>query len=169
MGDDKNVRHRFTVPAADNVVNEWIDNQSNLGFSLRVLIRAFVRQHGNKDATCVEFGEPVAKRGRPPKQATIQLNGMIPSYDGYYESDAEEGDIENEPIVAETVRPVNETVVQAPAQRVVQPTPSVDSVDNFFGNGNAPNRVTQAKPVVAASNNQQIMTNDGFVDPDDLI
>ena len=37
MSDDKNVRHRFTVPAADDVVNKWIENQSNLGFSLRVL------------------------------------------------------------------------------------------------------------------------------------
>ena len=50
MSDDKNIRHRFTVPTADVKVNEWIESQSNLGFSLRVLIKAFIREYGIQDA-----------------------------------------------------------------------------------------------------------------------
>lgn len=164
MADDKNVRHRFTVPSADTVVNEWIENQSNLGFSLRVLIRAFVRQHGNKDATCVEFGEPVARRGRPPKQATINLNGMIPSDDGYYDSDVEEGDISNEQVVSEPVTEAKK--VEATHQNVSQQ----NSVDDFFTNQSVAPKTSPAKPVVAAEASQPIKkTTDGFVDPDDFL
>lgn len=79
MSDDKNVRHRFTVPSADVIVNEWIEAQSNLGFSLRVLIKAFVRQYGVQDATCLELGVSVKSPGRPPKSATIGYDNMIPS------------------------------------------------------------------------------------------
>lgn len=76
MSDEKNVRHRFTVPVADTRVNEWIEAQSNLGFSLRVLIKAFIREYGIQDATCLELGVQVKKKGRPPKSAQIQYNGM---------------------------------------------------------------------------------------------
>lgn len=76
MSDDKNMRHRFTVPKGDDVVNEWIETQSNLGFSLRVLIKAFVRQYGMKDATFVEFGRAVQKQGRPRKEDGISYDRM---------------------------------------------------------------------------------------------
>lgn len=86
MSDDKNFRHRFTVPCDDTVVNTWIENQSNLGFSLRVLIKDFVRTYGNKDATCVEFGTAVKRRGRPPKQLKNLMNQMD-STSGEYDDD----------------------------------------------------------------------------------
>lgn len=76
MSDEKNVRHRFTVPIADTRVNEWIETQSNLGFSLRVLIKAFMREYGMQDATCLELGVQVKKKGRPPKSAQIQYGNM---------------------------------------------------------------------------------------------
>lgn len=83
MADDKNVRHRFTVPAEDTLVNQWIEAQSNLGFSLRVLIKAFVRDQGIKDATCLELGQAVKKRGRPTNQQKLEMmnvgiENMIP-------------------------------------------------------------------------------------------
>ena len=77
MGDDKNIRHRFTVPKDDKQVEDWIQAQSNLGFSLRVLIRAFVRSYGYRDATCMELGVPVKRVGRPPKHAQIALGQMM--------------------------------------------------------------------------------------------
>lgn len=76
MSDDKNIRHRFTVPTADVKVNEWIESQSNLGFSLRVLIKAFVREYGIQDATCLELGVQVKKKGRPPKSAQIRYSSL---------------------------------------------------------------------------------------------
>lgn len=76
MGENKNVRHRFTVPVGDTSVRAWIDAQSNLGFSLRILIKAFIRDYGIQDATCLELGIPVSRVGRPPKKAAIHLSGF---------------------------------------------------------------------------------------------
>lgn len=81
MGEDKNVRHRFTVPAGDTSVRTWIEAQSNLGFSLRILIKAFIRDYGIQDATCLELGIPVSRVGRPPKKAEIHLSGFQGSTD----------------------------------------------------------------------------------------
>lgn len=78
--DEKNIRHRFTVPIADTKVNDWIKNQSNLGFSLRVLIKAFVKEYGYQDATCLELGTEVKRRGRPPKALKAQVDS-IDAYD----------------------------------------------------------------------------------------
>lgn len=76
MGEDKNVRHRFTVPVGDINVRKWIEVQSNLGFSLRLLIKSFIRDYGMQDATCLELGIPVNRVGRPPKKAVIHLSGF---------------------------------------------------------------------------------------------
>ncbi len=77
MSDDKSKRYRFSVPAADTTVIEWIEAQDNVAFSLRTMIRAFVRQYGIKDATCLEFGESVKKRGRKPNSAKIKYENMM--------------------------------------------------------------------------------------------
>lgn len=77
MSDDKSKRYRFSVPAADTTVIEWMEAQDNVAFSLRTMIRAFVRQYGIKDATCLEFGESVKKRGRKPNSAKIKYENMM--------------------------------------------------------------------------------------------
>lgn len=116
MSDDKNIRHRFTVPAADTSVNEWIETQSNLGFSLRVLIKAFIRDYGIRDATCMALGEPVKAKGRPPKNATLKLGGFgnaetTASSEEDVVSDPETGDEQNIPVQArETTAPVQNTI-----------------------------------------------------------
>ena len=93
MGEDKNVRHRFTVPVGDTSVRTWIEAQSNLGFSLRILIKAFIRDYGIQDATCLELGIPVNRVGRPPKKAEIHLS----SFQGSIEDDAMEV-MQDEPV-----------------------------------------------------------------------
>lgn len=171
--DEKNVRHRFAVPTADAVVHEWIANQSNLGFSIRVLIKAFVRDYGYKDATCLELGTTVKRRGRPSKQAKIAY-GLV--------SDDEQGEFEETEEI-EAAGPVSvprqgindykstsvpeekltksESIVTDPKQDVYIPAkkqeePS-DDLANMFAEQNQPVN----KPSVPTD-------DDGFVDPEDL-
>lgn len=116
MSDEKNVRHRFTVPVADTRVNEWIETQSNLGFSLRVLIKAFMREYGMQDATCLELGVQVKKKGRPPKSAQIQYGNMENAtiQDSQFD-DLEDSD-ESEQVVQKQETPVQ---VQVATQKPV--------------------------------------------------
>ena len=123
MSDDKNIRHRFTVPTADVKVNEWIESQSNLGFSLRVLIKAFIREYGIQDATCLELGVQVKKKGRPPKSAQIKYNSL----EGAGQSDEnmpdELDDVDEEQTVHEQMQspPVQaQEPVAKPVTRIIQ-------------------------------------------------
>lgn len=81
MSDAKNIRHRFTVPANDTVVNEWIENQSNLAFSLRTLISTYVKQMGMTDPTCELIGldRPLPTKGRPRNDAKEKLINFNPN------------------------------------------------------------------------------------------
>lgn len=122
MSDDKNVRHRFTVPAADERVNEWILAQSNLGFSLRILIKAFIREYGIRDATCMELGVSVRKKGRPAKTAQVRLLNL----DNEDSDDLEEQDnAENAEIPSKT-EPIQQPSVQSEAQTETNITEQFD-------------------------------------------
>lgn len=173
MSDDKNVRHRFTVPAADDVVNKWIENQSNLGFSLRVLIKAFVRGYGYKDATCLEFGVAVKKRGRPPKQANIKydvMNENSTEFDFTDDVDDDEvltdsqSEVNNEHIDTE-VQPASQVPDKKPATTVKTAAPQQTSGNDIMGalrnRGNS--HVVSAQVAENVSSDE-----DGFVDPDSL-
>lgn len=131
----ENVRHRFTVPANDTVVNEWIEAQSNLGFSLRVLIKAFVRDQGVIDATCLALGQPVKRRGRPTKESKLEMQNvgmenMIPPSQAVgsdYDDIEDESSIEKQ--VQSTIQPVTQ-VKYTPEPKVVEPkTNPVDEDD----------------------------------------
>ncbi len=130
MSDEKNVRHRFTVPVADTRVNEWIETQSNLGFSLRVLIKAFMREYGMQDATCLELGVQVKKKGRPPKSAQIQYGNMENvTMSGSQFDDSEDTD-ESEQVAQEQETPVQAQVVtQRP---VVKPVSNLTEAEKKF-------------------------------------
>lgn len=130
MSDEKNVRHRFTVPVADTRVNEWIETQSNLGFSLRVLIKAFMREYGVQDATCLELGVQVKKKGRPPKSAQIQYGNMENvTMSGSQFDDSEDTD-ESEQVAQEQETPVQAQVVtQRP---VVKPVSNLTEAEKKF-------------------------------------
>jgi hypothetical protein len=62
---------RWTVPAADTSVIEWLDQQENISQSLRLLIRESIQRDGYIDV----FYKPVdqlPRRGRPPLEITDQ-------------------------------------------------------------------------------------------------
>jgi AT hook motif. len=63
-------RFRVSVPSNDATVLEWIENQANLSYSFRVLVREYVREYGMTDATCMEVVPGGRKRGRPRKDLT---------------------------------------------------------------------------------------------------
>lgn len=175
MSDDKNVRHRFTVPAADDVVNKWIENQSNLGFSLRVLIKAFVRSYGYKDATCLEFGVAVKKRGRPPKQANIKYNVMTDNNAGGFdftddldEYDGPFNEAQSEPINEHTEAKAQPETQSSDSKTapMTRPQPAVQTAANdvmgALRNRGIPN-VTPVQDTMDVSTDE-----DGFADPDSL-
>jgi hypothetical protein len=90
-GDSSSFRHRFSVPSEDVIVEEWIAKQANLSSSVRVLIRNFVRDYGNRDATCVEFGVPARRAGRPAKNDSLRF--LVPAEyipEGEAEDDADQ-------------------------------------------------------------------------------
>ncbi|MCM2392639.1 hypothetical protein [Streptomyces albipurpureus] len=62
---------RWTVPAADTSVIEWLDQQENISQSLRQLIRESIQRDGYIDV----FYKPVdqlPRRGRPPLETIEQ-------------------------------------------------------------------------------------------------
>lgn len=106
------IRHRFTVPSGDTEVETWVDNQSNLSFSLRLLIKAFISEFGaDQDATCLGMARPVKSVGRPRKADQNAVN----VFDGFKQTtDA------GASAAAEPAKPVETTPVQ------VQETPKVE-------------------------------------------
>lgn len=88
-------RYRFSVPHADMSINKWVEQQSNLSMSLRMLIGECIEKVGYVDYTCRER-IPGARRGRPPKAS-------------YESEDIQESEPESagmSPIVPEPKQPV---------------------------------------------------------------
>ncbi|MDP9904719.1 hypothetical protein [Arthrobacter bambusae] len=61
-------RLRWSVPAADVSVNEWLDAQSSISQSLRLLIRESIERDGFIDVTFKPVKQ-LPRRGRPPGDA----------------------------------------------------------------------------------------------------
>lgn len=169
MSDDKNMRHRFTVPKGDDVVNEWIETQSNLGFSLRVLIKAFVRQYGMKDATFVEFGKAVGKQGRPRKEDGISYERMnqkilIPVDDNGVTQDVAQDvteDVMDRPITASVeTKPPAETKVKTEPSVPAKPVAAIQDTTDDDDDSNINN---------VGINTDAVVDENGQVDIDALL
>lgn len=68
MANETTERHRISVPLGDTAVLDWIHNQANLSYSLRLVIREYISRHGYGDVTCLDVSQ-MAKRGRPSNAA----------------------------------------------------------------------------------------------------
>lgn len=64
--DKKSSRYRFSVPNKDETVLRWVEQQSNLSVSLRMLIRWAIQEYGYADVTCLSVKRG---RGRPSNTA----------------------------------------------------------------------------------------------------
>jgi hypothetical protein len=62
-------RLRWSVPAADVSVNDWLDVQENISSSLRLLIRESIEREGYIDVVNKPV-EQLPRRGRPPQAET---------------------------------------------------------------------------------------------------
>ncbi|MFF8902555.1 hypothetical protein ACF082_34375 [Streptomyces lydicus] len=106
---------RWTVPAADTSVIEWLDQQENISQSLRLLIRESIQRDGYIDV----FYKPVdqlPRRGRPPLESTEQREDDEATTDR--RPDARP--VQPQPVVTDQADAVVERT--APAQ-VTQPEP----------------------------------------------
>ncbi|MFD9602012.1 hypothetical protein ACFVRD_32980 [Streptomyces sp. NPDC057908] len=62
---------RWTVPAVDTSVIEWLDEQENISQSLRLLIRESIQRDGYIDVVYKPVDQ-LPRRGRPPLESTEQ-------------------------------------------------------------------------------------------------
>lgn len=73
---DNLLHYRISVPKDDQTVAEWMDKQYNISMSIRQLVRAFVREHGQVDITCISVDKPVfaagAARVEPSAPASVR-------------------------------------------------------------------------------------------------
>ncbi|MFJ5071691.1 hypothetical protein ACIQC7_35275 [Kitasatospora sp. NPDC088556] len=112
---------RWTVPAADTSVIEWLDQQENISQSLRQLIRESIQRDGYIDV----FYKPVdqlPRRGRPPLETAEQRED-----DEADEATAEPRPavrpVQQQPVVTDRADVVVEQTAPAPVSRP-EPAPA---------------------------------------------
>jgi hypothetical protein len=64
-------RLRWSVPAADVSVSQWLDVQENISSSLRLLIRESIEREGYIDVVNKPVDQ-LPRRGRPPQAETAE-------------------------------------------------------------------------------------------------
>ncbi|MEU3049083.1 hypothetical protein ABZ705_21680 [Streptomyces sp. NPDC006984] len=111
---------RWTVPAADTSVIEWLDQQENISQSLRLLIRESIQRDGYIDV----FYKPVdqlPRRGRPPLESTEQREDDEATIDR--RPAARPVQPQPQPLVADQADAVVEKTAPAPVARP-EPVPA---------------------------------------------
>ncbi|MFD7661326.1 hypothetical protein [Streptomyces sp. NPDC059788] len=106
---------RWTVPAADTSVIEWLNEQADISQSIRLLIRESIQRDGYIDV----FFKPVdqlPRRGRPPLETTEQREDD----EAVTERRPAATSVQPQPAVADQADAVVEKSAPAPA---VQPEP----------------------------------------------
>ena len=75
-------RLRWSVPAADVSVNQWLDGQESISSSLRLLIRESIEREGYIDVVNKPV-EQLPRRGRPPQGEAEEAVQSRPSQAEY--------------------------------------------------------------------------------------
>lgn len=120
MADKASSSHRFrmTIPTKDTTVLRWVEQQSSLSTSLRMLIRWAIQEYGYADVTCLTVRRD---RGRPNQTAAVLNYEPMPET---YTPDVVPASVPMMPQESVApVYPVQQPVMQTPVQPVqdVQP------------------------------------------------
>ena len=100
------LRYRLKVPESDASVIAWMNAQSELSISLRLLIKEDIIRNGFTDVTCRPVGQ-LPKRGRP-SNLDIELRETV--VESNVEDDASSMDEKFEDAPPSVVEPVEQPV-----------------------------------------------------------
>lgn len=135
-------RLRWSVPAADVSVNQWLDVQENISSSLRLLIRESIEREGYIDVVNKPV-EQLPRRGRPPQAETAEAGQSTPQAqyvdsltpmrrDGASSTDAEPsvpiGAAADPAAPGPTVMPAGHDAEPEPATTPVRTQASIDEI-----------------------------------------
>ena len=77
---EQTLRYRVTVPMRDADVINWMAEQHNVSFSIRMLIKAAIAKYGLSDVTCLSMNvgldmdlEHLEAERQPPKKTGVSL------------------------------------------------------------------------------------------------
>lgn len=136
MSDESFKRYRFSVPKADASVNEWIEKQANLSYSLRALIRNRIMEHGMTDPTCDNVTQK-PKVGRPSNAELAQREMAKQEFD---KTD------DNEPVKEDVKQELPPMTAQEPQIKRQMEFPIVDGTENK----NVPEKASEGLPDMTA-------------------
>lgn len=136
--EPKSVRQRFSVPKKDEVVLRWIENQSNLSVSLRMLIRWAIQEYGYADVTCLSVRRG---RGRP--------NGTAEEFVYEHPGEVYEAVPPVQPASAPAPTPSRSAVARPSIPTVSAPSPAPSSSSSM---SKQTEPAPQSHPVEAAEN-----------------
>lgn len=123
------LRYRVTVPLRDADVINWMAEQSNVSFSIRTLIKAFVAKYGMTDVTCLpaSAGLDMDITGNDVQQA--QANTQMGSKKTSVSlSEIKQGQFRPVPAQAPMQTPAQVAPTQVPARPVASPQPQAPVV-----------------------------------------
>lgn len=125
MPKESFTRYRFSVPNADESVNKWIDEQSNLSFSIRQIIKDYIQHNGITDATCAEVRQ-LPKRGRKPNSSYMMNPQDFEDVDDESEFGTEDAPVQKSVVLAEPA--IVQSVVAEFAPVEIEQTPIATQV-----------------------------------------
>lgn len=151
-------RHKISIPLGDQEVIDWIKKQSNINYSLRILIKDEISKNGIVDVTCKSSIVPSV--GRPRKislDESAEVTDLLSNAN--YNSGCDEPKSNNNARIPELDNNVIIDDKIAKSAVIESNTDNNDSsIDNSINNNN----------VISDSTNK-VTDSDGFIDPEQFL
>lgn len=113
-------RLRWSVPAADVSVNQWLDVQEHISSSLRLLIRESIEREGYIDVVNKPV-EQLPRRGRPPQAEAAEAGQSSTPQTQYVDSPTPMPHDRGSSTTAEPSAPIGTTADRATPEPTVMP------------------------------------------------